>query len=338
MKLMTRLAAALAVALAIGGVAEAKSKVTLAVGGAACLCYLPTVLAKQLGAYDKAGVDVNLVDFKGGSQSLTAVLGGSADVVSGYFDHTVALAAKKQQLQAFVVYDQFPGLVLVVAPGESGKIKSVKDLDGKKVGVSAPGSSTDFFLKYQLKKAGLAPTAASVIGVGLGATSIAAMEQGQIDAAVMLDPAVTVLQTKYKDLGILVDTRTQKDTEEVFGGDYPGGAFYTRPEWMAEHPEETQALTNAMVATLNWIHSHSAEDIMAKMPANLVGPDKDAYLAALKNTLPMYSRTGLMDPKGAKAVLDVFSAGSPDVAKANIDITKTYTNAFVEKAKPVTLD
>ncbi|MGN6771794.1 MAG: ABC transporter substrate-binding protein [Rhizobiaceae bacterium] len=332
MRIISKLIAAGAALLMTAGGAMAAGKVTLAIGGASCLCYLPTVLAKQLGEYEKAGVDVNLVDFKGGSQSLTAVLGGSADVVSGYFDHTVELAAKRQHLEAFVIYDQYPGLVLVVAPGQTGKIKSVKDLDGKKVGVSAPGSSTDFFLKYQLVKAGLKKDSAAVIGVGLGATAIAAMEQGQIDAAVMLDPAVTVLQTKYKDLTLLSDTRTQKDTEEVFGGDYPGGALYTRPEWMKAHPEETQALTNAMVATLKWIHSHSAEDIMAKMPENLVGPHKDAYLAALKNTIPMYSTTGLMDPKGAEAVLDVFKIGSPDVAAANIDITTTYTNDFVKKA------
>jgi NitT/TauT family transport system substrate-binding protein len=93
-----------------------------------------------------------------------------------------------------------------------------------------------------------------------------------------------------------------------------------------------QALTNAIMNTLKWIHSHSPEDIMAKMPPELVGKDKELYLAALKNTIPMYSETGLMDPKGAAAVLAVFSESSPDVAKANIDVTKTYTNKFVEQA------
>ena len=158
------------------------------------------MLAKQLGEYEKAGLNVELVDLKGGSDALKAVLGGSADVVSGYFDHCVNLAAKKQELQAFVVYDRYPGLVLVVAPSHTNEIKSVKDLAGKKVGVSAPGSSTDFFLKYLLKKNGLDPTSTAVIGVGLGATAVAAMEQGQIDAAVMLDPSVTVLQGSHKDL------------------------------------------------------------------------------------------------------------------------------------------
>lgn len=330
---IARLAGALLALTLTTGFAAAQSKVTIAVGGGSCLCYLPTVLAKQLGEYDKAGLNVELVDLKGGSDALKAVLGGSADVVSGYFDHCVNLAAKKQELEAFVVYDRYPGLVLVVAPSRTNDIKSVKDLAGKKVGVSAPGSSTDFFLKYMLKKNGVDPTSAAVIGVGLGATAVAAMEQGQIDAAVMLDPSVTVLQGGHKDLRILSDTRTQKDTLETFGGEYPGGALYSTAAWVKGHEKETQALTNAILATLAWIHSHSPEEIMAKMPEETVGKNKDLYLAALKNTIPMYSETGKMDPKGADAVLAVFSVGSPEVANAKIDVSKTFTNKFVEQAK-----
>jgi len=331
-RILGRIAAA-AVALTLSsGLAMAQSKVTLAVGGGACLCYLPTMLAKQLGEYEKAGVNVDVVDFKGGSESLKAVIGGSADVVSGYFDHCVNLAAKGQHLQSFVVYDRFPGLVLVVSPKHTGEIKSVKDLANKKVGVSAPGSSTDFFLKYLLKKEGVDTNSVGVIGVGLGATAVAAMEQGQIDAAVMLDPAVTILAGKYKDLRILADTRSQKDTVSMFGGEYPGGALYTKAEWIEKHPKEVQAMTNAIIATLKWIHSHTPEEIADKMPPELVGKDKATYVAALKNMMPMYSLDGKMDPKGAQAVLAVFSQGSPEVAKANIDLSKTYTNAFVEKA------
>ncbi len=332
MTLFKRVAVAAAALLLSSGIALAQSKVTLAVGGGSCLCYLPTMLAKALGEYEKAGVDVDVVDFKGGSESLKAVIGGSADVVSGYFDHCVNLAAKGQHLQSFVVYDRFPGLVLVVSPKHTAEIKSVKDLANKKVGVSAPGSSTDFFLKYLLSKNGVDPNSVAVIGVGLGATAVAAMEQGQIDAAVMLDPAVTILKTKYSDLAILSDTRSQKDTLAVFGGEYPGGALYTKADWVAAHPKEIQAMTNAIVATLKWIHSHTPEEIADKMPPELVGKDKASYVAALKNTLPMYSTDGKMDPKGAEAVLAVFSQSSPEVKNAHIDVTKTYTNSFVDKA------
>jgi len=192
------------------------------------------------------------VQFKGGSESLKAVMGGSADVASGYFDHCVNLAAKGQHLQSFVVYDRFPGFALVVSPKHANEIKSVKDLANKKVGVSAPGSSTDFFLKYMLSKNGVDANSVAVIGVGLGATAIAAMEQGQIDAAIMLDPAVTVLQGTYKDLKILSDTRSQKDTLAVFGGEYPGGALYAQADWIKSHEKDVQGMTNAIMSTLKW--------------------------------------------------------------------------------------
>jgi NitT/TauT family transport system substrate-binding protein len=330
--LFRRLVTTLAALLLSSGLALAQSKITLAVGGGGCLCYLPTILAKQLGEFEKAGINVEVVDFKGGSESLKAVIGGSADVVSGYFDHCVNLAAKGQHLQAFVVYDRFPGFALVVSPKHTAEINSIKDLANKKVGVSAPGSSTDFFLKYMLSKNGVDPNSVSVIGVGLGGSAIAAMEQGQIDAAIMLDPAVTLLQGKNKDLKILSDTRTQKDTLAIFGGEYPGGALYTKADWIAGHQKEVQGMATAIVATLKWIHSHTPEEIMVKMPPEMVGKDKDLYLAALKNTIPMYSESGRMDPKGAAAVLAVFSQSSPDVAKANIDLSMTYTNTYVDSA------
>jgi len=333
-RLTRRVVAALGALVLATGVAAAQSKVkvSIAVGGAGCLCYLPTVLAKQLGEYDKAGVDVELIDFKGGSQALQAVIGGSADVVSGYYDHCVNLAAKGQALQSFVIYDRYPGMVLAVSP-EAKDIKSIKDLAGKAVGVSAPGSSTDFFLKYLLAKNGVDPNAVAVVGIGLAATAVAAMEHGKVQAAVMLDPAATLMQNKFKEnFRLLSDTRTQKDTLDVFGGEYPGGALYTRTDWIQKNEATVQKMTNAIMATLKWIHSNTPEAIMAKMPAELIGPDKELYLAALKNTIPMYSVNGLMDPKGAQAVLAVFSQSVPEIAKANIDLSKTYTNRFVEAA------
>ena len=88
-----RLAATAFALVLMSPLAAAQSKITIAVGGGACLCYLPTVLARQLGEFEKGGLAVDLVDLKGGSDALKAVLGGSADVVSGYFDHCVNLAA-----------------------------------------------------------------------------------------------------------------------------------------------------------------------------------------------------------------------------------------------------
>jgi NitT/TauT family transport system substrate-binding protein len=312
------LAAAMIAGSSVAVQAADLATIRVAVGGAGCLCYLPTILAEQIGAYKKNGLKIEIANLKGGSQALTAVLGGSADVVSGYFDHTVVIQAKQKVLTAFVAYDRLPGMVLAVSPKSSG-IASLKDLAGKKVGVSAPGSSTDFFLKYLLRKDGDDPNATAVIG-------------GMVDAAVMLDPAVTVLETKYAGLKLLSDTRTEADTLRVFGGQYPGGVLYAPPDWIAKHEKETQALADSLVETLQWLHSHSPEEVAAKMPDELVGPDKKLYVAALKSAMAMYSPTGLMDEKGAQAVVDLFSQSDPDIAKAHVDLAKTYTNRFAAAA------
>lgn len=314
------------------GFAQSRTALKIAVGGMACLCYLPTVLAKQLGLFEKNGLDVELINFKGGSVALTAVLGGSADLVSGYYDHTVNIKSKNKDMKSIVVYDRVPGLVLVVSPKSMDQIKTIKDLAGKTVGVSAPGSSTDFFLKYLARKNGIDPASLSVVGVGIEDTAVAAQEQGQVAAAVMTDPAVTLLQSRHPDLRILADTRSEAQTQAIFGGDYPGGAIYGMADWVAKHDKESQAIANAMVETLRWIHGHSANEIAAKMPKDIAGADPKLYTTALKNTLPMYSETGLMDPKGAQAVLDMFSAFVPEIAAAKVDLATTYTNAFVEKA------
>jgi NitT/TauT family transport system substrate-binding protein len=320
--------------LAVGAAApDARAAaVKVAVGGSSCICYLPTILTEQLGYYKEAGLDVELIDFKGGSTALTAVLGGSADVVSGFYDHTVELAAKNKPMQSIVIFDKLPGLVLMVSPKSNDSVKTIADLVGKTVGVSAPGSSTDFYLKYLLRKNGIDPNKVSVVGIGNGATSVAAMEQNQVQAAVMVEPAATQMSARHADQRILSDTRTVKDTVAVFGGEYPAGSFYVLTNWAKAHPVESEKLAEAMVRTLQWIHSHSAEEIMAKMPKEFTASDPAIYLTSLKNMIPTFSTTGLMDPKGADAVLAVFSEFVPEIKSAKIDVKTTYTDEFVKKA------
>ncbi|MFT3691483.1 ABC transporter substrate-binding protein [Paenirhodobacter sp.] len=325
------LIAAVALSAAVPAGAET---VKVAIGGSSCICYLPVVLAEQLGNFDKHGVDVELIDFKGGSAALKAVVGGSADVVSGYYEHTISMAAKKQDMQAFVVQGKLPGIALVVAPKNTGKINSIAELDGKTVGVTAPGSSTDFFLKYMLAKQGVSPKAASVVGVGVGATSVAALEQGQIDAAVTLDPAISQLQKMHPDLQLLVDTRKEADTREFFGADYVGAVLYSRREWVDAHPQEAGAMAAAIVDTLRYIHETDPAEIAAQMPANITGADKAIYAQSLASSLEMISEDGKVDEAGARVVLDVMGFNAPEIKDAGIDLSRTYTNAFVEKIAP----
>ena len=153
-----------------------KRDVHIAVGGKAAFYYLPLTVAEQLGYFKDEGLNLKISDFAGGSAALKAVVGGSADVVSGAYEHTISLQGKKQHFQAFVLQGRLPQIALGVATAKAANFKSFKDLKGMKVGVSAPGSSTNNLVKQLLAKSGLDPNRdVAIVGVGTGAGAIAAM-------------------------------------------------------------------------------------------------------------------------------------------------------------------
>src|SRR4030081_3190705 len=95
-------AAVAALSLALVAPAQAQkpelTKVRLAVGGKSSLYYLPLTVTERLGYFKAAGLDVEISDFAGGAKSLQALIGGSADVVTGSFDHTIQMQAKNQAI------------------------------------------------------------------------------------------------------------------------------------------------------------------------------------------------------------------------------------------------
>ncbi len=308
------------------------STVRIGVGGQPLLVYLPTTLAQQLGYYEDEGVKVKLEDLQAGSKALEAMLGGSTDVTSGYYDHTIQMAAKDQPVVAFVNMLRYPALVLAVSPKTDKKIDSIEDLDGANVGVTSPGSSTDFALKHLLTQAGMEPDAAAAQAIGADATAVAAMEQGQVDAAVMIEPAYSQLEKRAGEVKVLSDTRTVEGVEEAYGTEtYPAAVLYAQEAWLEKNDKTAGKLARAIKRTLEWIDSHSAEEIAAKMPPQFVGEDKDVYIAALEKVKPSYNPSGALDKAGTEAVREVLGQSQPEVKSADVDVTKTFTNEYVEK-------
>ena len=306
------------------------AKVRLAVGGQAALYYLPLVVTNRLGLFQEAGVGVEISDFAGGSRSLQALVGGSADVVAGAFDHTIQMQAKNQPVVAVVELGQFPGFVLALLNARAGAYHSPADLKGMKIGVTAPGSSTHFMALQLMAKSGLKPDDASFLGVGATATAVAAVKRGEIDAIVNTDPAVALLQREGL-IKIVADTRTRDGTREVYGGIYPAAVMYATPAFIDKNPRTIQALVNAYVRGLAFIQSHSPEEIAAVVPDDYALGDKPLYIQAIKNSLPMYSPDGRFSNEGAETAYRVLKAFDPAVRDAKIDLRTTYTDRFVEQ-------
>jgi NitT/TauT family transport system substrate-binding protein len=324
-------AALLAAPALVRAQALEKPKLTLAVGGKNLLYYLPLTIAEQLGFFKAEGLEPNIVDFAGGAQALRAVVGGSADVVSGAFEHTVNMQAKGQRLRAFVLQGRAPQIVLGVSPKTFAGYKTPADLKGKKIGVTAPGSSTNVMVNFFLAKAGLKPTDVSIIGVGASQGAVAAMRSGQIDAISNLDPVITLLQ-RSGDLKVLSDTRIVAEADKVFGGPMPAACLYAPQAFIDKHPATVQALANAIVKADRWIQAAGPGDIIKAVPESYLLGDRAVYIDAFLAAKGALSPDGLFPEKGPETAFKALASIDAEIAKAQLDLGAVYTNDFAKKA------
>jgi NitT/TauT family transport system substrate-binding protein len=324
-------AAALAAPAMLRAQSLEKPRLSLGVGGKNLLYYLPLTVAEQLGYFKEEGLDLTINDFAGGSQSLRALIGGSVDVVSGAFEHTVNMQAKGQRLKAFVLQGRAPQIVLGINPKTMPNYKAVADLKGKKIGVTAPGSSTNVMANFVLARAGLKPSDVSFVGVGASSGAVAAMRAGQIDAISNLDPVITLLQ-RSGDLKIVADTRVVAEADKIFGGPMPAGCLYAKEEFVAKNPATTQALANAIVRADQWIRGAGAADIIKVVPEAYLLGDRAVYIDAFLAAKGALSPDGMIPDKGPQTAFNALASIDAEIAKAKLDLGAVYTNDFVKKA------
>lgn len=309
-----------------------KSKLAIAVGGKASFYYLPLTIAEQLGYFKAEGLDVEISDFAGGARALQAVVGGSADVVSGAYEHTINLQNKGQMFQAFVLQGRAPQIALGVSAKTMANYRTVADLKGKKIGVTAPGSSTNMMANLVLSRAGIKAGDVSFIGVGTSAGALTALRSGQIDAICNIDPVMTMLEQKG-DVRIVFDTRTLKGTREVFGGAMPAGCLYAPLEFVQKNPVTAQALTNAMVHALKWLQTAGPSDIIKTVPESYLLGDRGLYLASFEKVREALALDGLFPEDGGKTALRALASFDSTLKADKIDLAKTWTNQFAARAK-----
>jgi sulfonate transport system substrate-binding protein len=309
---------------------QSGSHVRLAVGGQNQMVYLPTTLAEELGFYKDEGLDVELQDHQGGSKALQAIVGGSADVVSGFYDHTIQMAAEGRQFIAFVSMLRFPGLVLVTSPQAANAVTKIEDLKGRVAGVTTAGSSSQMLLTGLLQRHGVAPGSVSITAIGSASTAIAAVEHGKVDAGMIADPAFTILTRRTSGTRVLADLRTEAGVKDAFDvTTYPASVLYSKADWIAANRDTTMHLTRAIVRTLEWMHTHTPQEITEKTPKSFRGEDDALYAEAVKHSMPMFSPDGVMQASGAEAVHKLLAQSMDKVRDTPIDLSKTYTNEFI---------
>jgi NitT/TauT family transport system substrate-binding protein len=325
-------AALLSSVMVLGAGAAHAEKLTVIVGGMEKQIYLPAVLTEKLGYFKDEGLDVELINSRAGVDAENELLAGAAQAVVGFYDHTIDLQSKGKFIQSIVQFSQAPGEVELVSTKYADQIKSPADFKGHTLGVTGLGSSTDFLTQYLAVRNGLKQGDYTLLPVGAGNTFIAAIKQDAIQAGMTTEPTIATM-LKTGEAKVLVDMRTPEKTAEALGGPYPAASS----AWLETHKEEAQKLTNALVKTMRYIASHSAEEIADQMPKDYYVGDKDLYVKGLAEGKAQYTPDGRMPKDGPETVLKVLATFKKPLQEKQIDLSKTYTTEFVDKAN-ATLD
>jgi NitT/TauT family transport system substrate-binding protein len=242
------------------------------------------------------------------------------------------MQTKGVNMTCLVPYGRYPGNVLVVRKSEADKIKTVADLKGKKIGISAPGSSTQNFVAGLMERAGVSWKDASYISIGTGPSAMAAMKTGgELDALVNLDPAINAL-VEGGDAVVLTDSRTAEGTQQAFGGGYLADCLMVKNDFLKANPNTVQAITNAIVHAMQWLKTASIDDIMKSLPPAYYKSDEALYRVSLERNLSAFQWDGLVTPEAAQNVLDSIAVLDPALKHAKIDFSLTYDNKLIESA------
>jgi NitT/TauT family transport system substrate-binding protein len=312
--------------------AVAADKITIIVGGINKLIYLPPKLAENLGYFKDEGLDVELQSQQAGVDAENELLAGAAQAVVGFYDHSIDLQAKGKDVESIVVFGLVPGSMEMVRSDFAGQIRNMGDIKGKTLGVTGLGSSSTFLGQYLASRFGLKTSEYSMLPVGAGNSLIASFRQQRVEVAWTTEPTTSMLSASG-DAKVLVDLSSVDGTKAALGGLYPASSLYVQRSWAEAHKSDAQKLANAFVRTLRFIQTHSADEIAAKMPADYYGGNRPLYVKALKASLPMYSPDGKMPEGGPETVLKVLSGFNPNIKGKHIELSKTYSNEFVDRVK-----
>ncbi len=307
-------------------------KITIAVGNKAAFYSLPLTIAEQLGYFRAEGLTVGISDHETGTQAVQALTGKSADICLAGFEHVIRLQSAQQMVQSFVLLGRAPQTAFGVSTKSLPRYKSIAELKGRKVGVAALESASTLMACMVLAQGGLRAGDVSFLEVGEAEGALAALRSGQVDAMSHTDPLMTILEQKG-EVRIISDARTLKGTTELFGGPMPAACLFAPLDFIRKNPNTCQALANAMVRGLKWLQTAGPGDIIKTVPENYLLGDRGLYIASFNKVRESISLDGILADEAPRTALKAIAGFDATVRPTRIDLSKTYTNEFAQRAK-----
>jgi ABC-type nitrate/sulfonate/bicarbonate transport system substrate-binding protein len=298
----------------------ASADTTLTVGKASANAdpIIPVNIGYKVGIFQRHGLDLKIVDFAGGSKMGQAMAAGAIDIGDGAGTELAFAAKGAPMLGVCQSASTFPFLGIGV-PANS-PIKSVKDLKGKKMGVSSPGSLTDWLTKQLSVKEGWGPGGITTVAIGNAAAGIiAAFRADQVDGD--MGEAALFFSMEENKVGRLLIPVSD------FQGSAASGTLFASNKLMATNPDAIRAFLVAWIETLDYIRSHKAETV--KMKGELRGYSEAVETKDYDLTLAMYTKTCKFDAEA----LDTLKRTFVDLKLVDTppDMSKLITEAYLPK-------
>lgn len=307
-------------------------RLLVAVDHKSAFCYLPLTIAERLGYFSSEGLDVQVREFPDATQAMQAVLSGAAQVVSGAYSSTISLQARGQALQSFVLQGRASQLVLGVSQRTLADYRGLRDLRGRKVGVMALGSASHRVVSLLMTRAGLPRNEVQYVALPEPLGAVQAFRSGKIDAICYSDPTITRLELGG-ELRVVADMRTVRGNAEVFGGPLPAGCLGALPAFLETQPQQCQAMAHALVRALKWLQTAGPSDLIKTVPESYFQGDRALYLAAFSRAREAWTPDGLMPAGGPETAARAMSGSSEPGLLPRVDLARTFTNEFAQRAK-----
>src|SRR5882672_10442393 len=281
------------------------------------LCGVPYEVARSGGHFKNHGLDVQLVYTRGGSAAMQALVGGAVDYAATSLDVAVtAFANAGADIRRFAVTGRLPLFAVVTAPKTASTITTIKALEGKTVGVSALGNADHALTLYLLKQAG--GDAGKVQFATMGVNLLEALRQGQIDAGLVQEPALTLVQRAGGR--VLMNGMDLEDATKYLGGAFEFMGVAVRAREIEQRRPEMVALSQALADALKALRGMTGAQLSAALPREMTtGLDLKELgdiLARARESL--YPETVSIDLAAAKRVEQTLIVGGLIKAGTNI--------------------
>lgn len=307
-------------------------------------------LANSLGYLRKEGIEIVPVDLEklSGEDYLMQepLMKGQLDASYHWFNHAIFGARHGFPIKAVMVFNDAPGMTVMVANRVKDQVRGVADFKGRNVAEGAGYGTKAVITNYLAGKAGLPPHSYTPVMLGKEGRQeavIQGLKEGTVDVMTFQEPVTSALLATGM-VTTLYDLNSKESTAKVLGAGFPAQCLLMSPKYIQAHPDTVQHLVKALVRTMRFINAHSADEIAAKLPPDyFAGKDRQAEVKLIRDTLPTLARGDYsFSPAEARLVADINVSSAFDASvegqwratgdKSKVHPADLYTNRFVNKA------